>query len=282
MTGRAPRVRIAGRQARRGGRIRRASAGLSPARAGAGLAVVLCVGALYGLIASPAFGMDTVLVEGARFTAAADVEARLGLARAANLFALATEPLEDAVAGLPTVARAEVVVALPDTLVVRLTERVPIVVWRAGPRRYLADVEGRLFAQVATDDPLATGFPVIEDRRDGSDTLVVGRSLDPVDLDAARRLASLTPAQVGSRAAALEVAVTDEHGFVVAAPDIGWSAVFGFYTPSLRTTDLIPGQVRLLRSFLAGRETTVERVVLASDTEGTFTPRASPTPSAEP
>ena len=38
-------------------------------------------------------------------------------------------------------------------------------------------------------------------------------------------------------------------------PD-GWNAIFGFYTPTLRTTDLVPGQVRLLRSLLADDEET--------------------------
>ena len=56
--------------------------------------------------------------------------------------------------------------------------------------------------------------------------------------------------------------------------------MFGFYTPSLRTTELIPGQVRLLRSLLDGREPHVDRVILATETDGTYTPRA--TPEAEP
>ena len=58
-----------------------------------------------------------------------------------------------------------------------------------------------------------------------------------------------------------------------------WTAVFGFYTPTLRTTDLVPGQVRLLRSLLAGRETTVSRVVLADDESGTYVPVETPKPS---
>ena len=49
--------------------------------------------------------------------------------------------------------------------------------------------------------------------------------------------------------------------------------MFGFYTPTLRTTDLIPGQVRLLRSMLAGREDDVLRVILADDRSGTYVPR---------
>ena len=48
--------------------------------------------------------------------------------------------------------------------------------------------------------------------------------------------------------------------------------MFGFYTPTLRTTDLIPGQVRLLRSMLAGREDDVLRVILADDRSGTRRP----------
>ncbi len=50
----------------------------------------------------------------------------------------------------------------------------------------------------------------------------------------------------------------------------------------MRTTELIPGQVRLLRSLLSGREPTVDRVVLASETDGTYVPRATPKPTATP
>ncbi len=75
--------------------------------------------------------------------------------------------------------------------------------------------------------------------------------------------------------------VTDANGFILDTRPKGWSAVFGFYTPSLRTTELIPGQVRLLRSLLVGREQLVDRVILASETDGTYTPRATPVRQAE-
>jgi hypothetical protein len=61
-----------------------------------------------------------------------------------------------------------------------------------------------------------------------------------------------------------------------------WSAVFGFYTPTLRTTELIPGQVRLLASLLAGREDQVERVILADDHSGTYIPKPTPEPTKKP
>ena len=85
-------------------------------------------------------------------------------------------------------------------------------------------------------------------------------------------------------AVGLGVVVTDANGFMLETRPKGWSAVFGFYTPSLRTTDLIPEQVRLLRSLLVGREQTVDRVILASETDGTYTQRASPSaaPSKAP
>ncbi|MFM8915907.1 MAG: hypothetical protein ACKOFY_06635 [Candidatus Limnocylindrus sp.] len=53
---------------------------------------------------------------------------------------------------------------------------------------------------------------------------------------------------------------------------------------------MIPGQVRLLRSLLAGRETRIGWVILADDQAGTYTakgvrpppPAATPAPSESP
>ncbi len=90
------------------------------------------------------------------------------------------------------------------------------------------------------------------------------------------------PADVGSEAEGLSVAVGDANGFVVRARPESWSAVFGFYTLSLRTPELIPGQVRLLRSLLIGREPLVDRIILASETDGTYTLKSAPKPTPEP
>jgi hypothetical protein len=104
----------------------------------------------------------------------------------------------------------------------------------------------------------------------------VGSMLDPLDLDVATRLGSVTPFDLGSRADALSLRVDDADGFaLVAGPDL-WTAVFGAYVPGLRTPDLIPGQVRLLRSLLFGREERVDRVILADDRNGTYTEWSAP------
>jgi len=58
--------------------------------------------------------------------------------------------------------------------------------------------------------------------------------------------------------------------------------VFGKYGSHERTPALIPGQVQLLTGLLRGREDTVQTIILADDREGTFTPKATPRPSATP
>jgi cell division septal protein FtsQ len=271
-------IRRPGGHPRRRSRVPRASAGLSRVRAGAALGMLLAAGGIYGVAASPAFGLGPVIVRGTQLTDAAQVIARLGLAPGTNLFALSTEPLAARLRELPTVAAADVTIKLPDTLDVDVHERDPILIWGVGERRFLVDRDGVLFAEIAAGSEQGATLPALTDARAGSAAFAVGGRLDPLDLDAATRLASIKPADVGSAAARLAVSVTDENGFVVTAMPGGWSAVFGFYTPSLRRPDLIAGQVRLLRSLLAGREAAVDRIILASDTSGTFIPRPSPTP----
>jgi hypothetical protein len=247
--------------------------------------MLLCAAAVYGVASASAFGYATLRVDGATFTETAEVETAIELARGRNLVSLVTGPLEARLRELPTVRDAEVDVRLPATLIVRLEEREAILVWRVGARRYLVDIEGSLFARLGEEGAPADApkLPVVEDRRAASAGLSVGRRLEPVDLDAATRLASVTPADVGSEADGLAVQLTDASGFTLRARPSSWSAVFGFYTPSLRTTDLIPGQVRLLRSLLIGREPILERIILASETDGTYTTRSpAPAPSATP
>jgi cell division septal protein FtsQ len=278
---------LAGRRIRPARPVRRASARLSVARAGAALTLLASAGAIYGVGASSAFTYASLRVDGAIYTDTAAVESAIEAARGQNLFRLSTAPLRAAIDELPTVASAAIGVQLPGTLHVTLTERVPVLIWRVGARRYLVDADGSLFSRLGDKPPKAAAdLVVIDDRRAASVGLSVGARLDPQDLDAATRLASLAPTDVGSAAGELQVRVTDENGFVIRADPQGWLAIFGFYTPSLRTTDLIPGQVRLLRSLLIGREPLIDRVILASDTDGTYvpkpTPKASPSPSRAP
>lgn len=257
---------------RRGPKIRRSSAGFGRTRAVALLALVLSGLAIYGAGASSAFGYRRLDLTGAAHTDELSVRAELGVSDGTNLFSLATDGIEERLRRLPAVTGATIEVALPDTIRIRLAERRAILVWTVGDRRLLVDAARVAFAQAGD----AGDLPVVDDRRSATSTLGVGDVLDPVDFDAATRLAALRPADVGSGAAALHVSIDDERGFALDSGPGGWTAIFGFFTPNLRQTELVPGQVRLLGSLLAGREEKVATVILADEKSGTFTLKATP------
>ena len=286
MTARVPRryrAAAAAGSRRRQPRVRRASAGLSPMRAGAILAMLVSAGAIYGLAATSAFRFSRLDIQGTSLTAPADVEATLGLEQGMNLVGLATDPLEQRLRGIPSVKDANISIGLPDTIRVDVTERRPIVVWATAGHRFVVDVTGLLFAEMGeAPSPAIAALPVVADDRQTAASLGIRSTLDPIDLDAATRLGSLTPAQIGSTARSLTVRVSDEKGFTVSSGPKGWLAVFGFYGASQRTPTLITGQVQLLGALLAGREPTVATVILADDRDGTFIAKPTPRPSATP
>jgi cell division septal protein FtsQ len=263
--------------------IRRASAGLTPVRAGALLVALAAAAALYGLASSDAFTARRVTITGTTWTPEADVLAALAVPADQNVFTVRTGDLADRLARFPSVKGASVTVSLPDEVHVNVDEREALVVWKVGDRRFLVDADGLLFAELDENPPEAVAaLPVIDDAQLFSIQLDVGSKLDPVVLDAALRLGSLTPADVGSSARSLTLRVDDANGFTMRTRPASWTAIFGFYTPTLRTTDLVPGQVRLLRSLLAGREDNVDRIILADDHSGTYIPRDTPEPVNTP
>jgi hypothetical protein len=246
--------------------VARASAGLSASRILAAVTLLASAGALYGVSVSDAFALEPahVHVEGARYAGEAAVREALGLERGStNVFRLRTGDLAERLRAIPAVAEATVTVALPDRLVVRLAERTPILVWRRGEARFLVDVEGVLFARQKAAD--TAGLPVIEDRRTSraAKAIDVGARLGAIDLAVVRRLGALEPSQVGSNAPAFAVSRTDQEGWVVEAGEGRWRAVFGFYTPTLRTPELLPRQVQCLGELLVGREERLRVVYLS-------------------
>src|SRR4051794_24010072 len=245
--------------------------------------MLIAAGAMYGLAATPAFGFQRLEIAGTLLTPEQTVRDQIAVEPGTNLVGLPTQPIVDRLRTIPSVADASVSVGLPDLLQIGIRERRAVVVWAVGSNRYAVDQSGLLFADTRDGPPDAVaGLPVVADERVASASLRVQSTLDPVDLDAATRLASLTPDKIGSHAAALTVAVTDETGFTMTSGPKGWLAVFGFYGQSQRTPALIPGQVQLLTKFLVGREDTIQKVIVADDHDGTYTPKPTPRPSATP
>ena len=239
---------------------------------------MLTAGFLFTLVTGPtAFGLSRMDLPELAWTESSAIAAALGLPDGGNVFGLDTAPLETALEALPGVASAEVTVALPDAaVVVAIEERAAILAWEVGNRRYIADATGTIFAEVDDEAALPDGVAVVFDQRLASvGSFAIGGHIPPVDLDVATRLGSIGTGDIGSTASELRLAVTDVDGYVVSTPR-GWNAVFGFYSPATRPTDMIPGQVRLLKSLLAGREAEVRRIILASATSGTYIPRSTP------
>ncbi len=262
------------------GRLPRIGRIVTPARA-AGLLGMLGAGFLLTFVTGPsAFGLSRTEVPALTWTDEAAISASLALPEGENVFELDTAPLEARLRALPGVASADVSVRLPEAaVVVTVEERRPVLAWEVRDTRFIADGDGVIFAEMDAAADLPDGVAVVVDRRQGAlSAYSVGARLDAVDLDVATRLGSLIPADLGSTAAALRVVVSDDDGFVLATPG-GWIAVFGFYSPSTRPTEMVPGQVRLLRSLLTGREADVRRIILASETDGTYVPRTTPGPT---
>ena len=251
--------------------------------------MIVAGAATWGVAASPAFGVRALDVSGLGVTTVAQVDAVLALGSPPpNAFTLATDGLRAGLEAIPSIARADVQVNLPGTLRVRVVERSPILAWHAGAALLLVDRDGKVIADAGAPDAtdtaraIAAGLPTVDDARSvvppgtsgtGTPPLpAVGGELGPLDLDVATRLLSLRPADVGSSATGLQVRLDDEDGWTLRpAVDRPWTAVFGFYSPTLRPADLLAQQTRLLRSLLAGREAQLLRIILADGTHGTYT-----------
>jgi len=198
---------------------------------------------------------------------------------------------EEAVADLPLVASVRVSAGLPDGIQIRVREKSLLLRWQIGNLVYAVSESGELLGDVATLNlaPSAAAdleaAPLLIDDRAPSPLPTTGQ-LTPTELDVVTRLASLTPEDLGTAATALKLRLLSDFGFVVEAtgPSIEWSAVFGIYSATIRPTNMIPGQVRLLRSVLAGRETRIGWVILADDQAGTYTAKGvrPPPPAAKP
>jgi cell division septal protein FtsQ len=273
---------VAGRRVR----VTRASSRLTRTRFVAAATLLLASGVFQWLTVAHEFALDPdeVRIEGLVNTSVDAALEALGLEGGLrpNVFRIRTDTLREELLSLPAVTQASVEVMLPDRLLVTVDERRPIFVWRAGGADHLVDLGGVLFA--SADGSGAGGLPLIEDRRSRAPARL-GDRLEPLDLEVVRLLGAVTPEMLDSAAPDLSLTIDDADGFVLTAPT-GWRAVFGHYTPHLRTAGLVDDQVQCLRALLSGQERRVETVFLSPSAErcGTYVPRVGrqPPEPAEP
>jgi len=126
-----------------------------------GLAAAMAFGGARGyrwLMASPAFLIKDIRIEGADRANAEDVRRRIGLDPATNIFRIRTKDVVRDVESHPWIKRAAVRRELPGTIVVRLTEHEAKAAVLLG-HLYLADADGRLFKRAVLTE--STGLVII-------------------------------------------------------------------------------------------------------------------------
>lgn len=131
------------------------------------LVMVGFAAATFGVVTAPGFEVATVQISGARFTGGEIVKTILGLDSSPNVFRIHTDNAAEQLARLPAVEWASVDIQLPSTVIVRLQERTPRMIWVVGSERYVLDQDGVLFGTVdaagnpiqSNEGPLPTPAP---------------------------------------------------------------------------------------------------------------------------
>jgi len=116
--------------------------------------------ALYYLWASPQFQVQSAEVHGLKRLTRGDVTRELAL-RGAPVVTLDEHRLQtDLLKAFPEFSSAAVLIDLPNTLVITVTERVPVMVWLQDSRSILVDEQGMTFQ--ARDNAALSTLPAIK------------------------------------------------------------------------------------------------------------------------
>jgi cell division septal protein FtsQ len=198
----------------------------------AGLLAAVLVGGLLALINGPWLRVANVAWAGQRYTPSAQLQRTLAPLDGTALLTVDASAIAAELQALPAVAHATVEAILPDTVRVRLVEKVGAFVWQTSAVRLVGIADGTLIGQVALEAELPAdlaALPLIDDRRVDSRDIIVGDRIDPATLAAALRLARVEPAALGSAATEVHLRLTDDDGFLLVSAQPAWQADFGFY-----------------------------------------------------
>jgi hypothetical protein len=204
-------------------------------RLGRALAVLLVMAAsaaLAVLINGPWLRVAQVDLQGARYTSLRVLERIVEPVRGASLLALDGASLVASLRSLPSLADARVRVILPHRVEVELIEKPAAFVWQTSAVRLIGASDGTIIGQLARTAALPAGLqglPGVDDQRRASRNIIVGDVIDPEILASAQRLWQVDPIALGSTATRVDLAIDDEHGFVLVSRPPAWRAAVGFY-----------------------------------------------------
>ncbi len=186
---------------------------------------------VYDSASSDRFQVRSVQVLGNVLLSRSEIE-NVAAVTGANVFWVDRGQVAARLRALPLVQSAEVNVALPDAVEVRISERQPAAFWVSGGASYLVDREGIVLKAVDTDtqqaracagqpcDPRLAPMPIVA--QVGGPPLASGSRVDASALAASAQLATLLP-RVGVEPLSFEWSV--DTGLEVPTRD-GWRARF--------------------------------------------------------
>lgn len=187
--------------------------------------VPLVLGLIFGghfLLTASYFQVQHIQIEGTRNEQLITAIQRLQLG-GVNIFLANTGAEAAQVEALPPVSSATVTRSLPDTLVVHVVERQPVLIWQVGSSAFQVDATGVLIDQVQQ----VNGLPVVSDehqRDHNGHPFKPGGKIDPAMVQMARQLLERLPAEAGITSFSLRD--TLDYGLVMVSAD-GWQARFG-------------------------------------------------------
>ncbi|OGO39417.1 MAG: hypothetical protein A2W35_13355 [Chloroflexi bacterium RBG_16_57_11] len=150
------------------------------------LMLVILGGILYYFWTAPEFQVSEAKISGLQRLTRGDVNKALALS-GVPVFTLNPGQIQnDLVESFPEFSQVSVQTDLPNTLVITVTERVPVLIWRQDGSSKLVDLEGMTFP--ARDEAALSAYPVIEAAGDppvlpGTDELFASDPATPVALD---------------------------------------------------------------------------------------------------
>jgi cell division protein FtsQ len=117
------------------------------------LAVPVLATVVWALWAGPLLAVRTVQVDGAVSLTADEVRDAAGVATGTPLLRVDVDAVRARVAWLPQIAAVQVTRGWPSSVVITVTERVPLAVVESDGQRYLVDDEAVLFDTITGDPP---------------------------------------------------------------------------------------------------------------------------------
>ena len=172
--------------------------------------LILAAWLLYYSVESPYFAVRDISVSGTKLLDPGQVQSAAGV-MGRNALLVRAGAVEQAVAKLTAVQKAQAVVSLTGRIAVNITERTPLVQWQAPGGYFLIDREGVVFSQQPPPSPVtvvkAPGGPALE----------VGGRVDPSVLASIEALKEALPSRAGIQTPWFDYSVSD--GVSISMPD---------------------------------------------------------------